>query len=74
MITGQQRGHWISPQLGRIEVVELPAVELAVAVHPVSPDINVTYGRLGAWVTDHALAVDTFPGPEGDGMGTRSGH
>jgi effector-binding domain-containing protein len=45
--------------LGRIEVVELPAVELAVAVHPGShDDIGVTYGRLGAWVTGHALAVN----------------
>ena len=44
---------------GRIEVVELPAVELAATVHPgPHDDINVTYGRLGAWVVDHALAVD----------------
>jgi effector-binding domain-containing protein len=34
-------------------------VELAVAVHPGShDDIGVTYGRLGAWVTGHALAVN----------------
>jgi DNA-binding transcriptional MerR regulator len=46
-------------RLGRIEVVELPGVELAVAVHPGShDDIGATYGRLGAWVTDHALAVN----------------
>ena len=44
---------------GRIEVVELPATELAVTVHPgPHDDIDVTYGRLGAWVVDHALAVD----------------
>ena len=44
---------------GRIEVVELPPADLAVAVH-VGPhdDIDVTYGRLGAWVVAHALAVD----------------
>jgi DNA-binding transcriptional MerR regulator len=44
---------------GRVEVLELPAVELAVAVH-CGPhhDIDVTYGRLGAWVVEHALAVD----------------
>jgi DNA-binding transcriptional MerR regulator len=44
---------------GRIDVVELPATDLAVAVH-VGPhdDIEVTYGRLGAWVVTHALAVD----------------
>ncbi len=46
-------------RLGRIEAVELPTVELAVAVHPGShDDIGVTYGRLGAWVTGHALAVN----------------
>ena len=44
---------------GRIEVIELPAAELAVTVHPGRhDDIDVTYGRLGAWVVAHALAVD----------------
>lgn len=44
---------------GRIEVVELPAAEFAVAVHRgPHDDIDVTYGRLGAWVVGHALAVD----------------
>ena len=44
---------------GRIEVIDLPAVELAVTVHPgPHDDIDVTYGRLGAWVAAHALAVD----------------
>jgi DNA-binding transcriptional MerR regulator len=44
---------------GRIEVTELPAVELAVTVHAGShDDIGVTYGRLGAWVVDQALAVN----------------
>lgn len=44
---------------GRIQVVELPAADLAVAVHPGShDDLDVTYGRLGAWVMAHALAVD----------------
>lgn len=44
---------------GRIAPVEIPAVDLAVAVH-VGPhdDIDVTYGRLGAWVVSHALGVD----------------
>ncbi|GLY07611.1 MerR family transcriptional regulator [Actinoplanes sp. NBRC 101535] len=43
---------------GRIEVLESPAVDLAVAVH-VGPhdDIDVTYGLLGAWVASHALGV-----------------
>lgn len=45
--------------LGRIEILELPAVELAVTVHPgAHDDIGVTYGRLGAWVVDQALAVN----------------
>lgn len=44
---------------GRIEVVELPPADLAVAVHAgPHDDIDVTYGRLGAWVVAHALAVD----------------
>ncbi|WP_327002149.1 MerR family transcriptional regulator [Dactylosporangium sp. NBC_01737] len=44
---------------GRIEVVELPPVDVAVAVHSGRhDDIDVTYGRLGAWVVGHALAVD----------------
>lgn len=44
--------------IGRVRAVDLPAAELAVAVH-VGPhdDIDVTYGELGAWVVDHALAV-----------------
>jgi DNA-binding transcriptional MerR regulator len=44
---------------GRLEVIELPAADLAVAVHfGPHDDIDVTYGRLGAWVVTHALAVD----------------
>ena len=44
---------------GRIIVSELPAAELAVTVHPgPHDDIDVTYGRLGAWVAGHALAVN----------------
>ncbi|MEU1846625.1 MerR family transcriptional regulator [Micromonospora sediminicola] len=44
---------------GRIEVVDLPAAEFAVAVHSgPHDDIDVTYGRLGAWVVAHALVVD----------------
>jgi DNA-binding transcriptional MerR regulator/effector-binding domain-containing protein len=44
---------------GRVELLELPATELAVVEH-LGPhdDIDVTYGRLGAWVTGHAMAVD----------------
>ncbi|WP_422769862.1 MerR family transcriptional regulator [Plantactinospora sp. WMMC1484] len=44
---------------GRIQVVQLPATDLAVTVHAgPHDDIDVTYGRLGAWVVTHALAVD----------------
>ncbi|BCI55399.1 MerR family transcriptional regulator [Mycolicibacterium litorale] len=43
---------------GRVRVVELPPADLAVTVHPgPHDDIDVTYGRLGAWVVEHALAV-----------------
>lgn len=45
--------------VGRIEVVDLPAIELAGVVHHgAHDDIDVTYGRLGAWVVEHALSVD----------------
>jgi DNA-binding transcriptional MerR regulator len=47
------------PTRARVAPIVLPAVELAAAVHRGShDDIDVTYGRLGAWVVDHALAVD----------------
>ncbi|MFJ3404331.1 MerR family transcriptional regulator [Promicromonospora sp. NPDC090134] len=47
------------PERGRVRPVELPAAELATVVHHgPHDDIDVTYGRLGAWVVDHALAVD----------------
>jgi DNA-binding transcriptional MerR regulator len=43
---------------GRIRPIDLPPVDLAVTVHPgPHDDIDVTYGRLGAWVVEHALAV-----------------
>ena len=44
---------------GRIEVVNLAAAEFAVVTHSgPHDDIDVTYGRLGAWVVERALAVD----------------
>lgn len=44
---------------GRIDVLDLPPADLAVTVHPgPHDDIDVTYGRLGAWVTEQALTVD----------------
>jgi len=43
---------------GRVHPVALPAVELAVTTHPGDHDtIDVTYGELGRWVVEHALAV-----------------
>ena len=47
------------PELGRVAPLTLPAVELATTVHRgAHSDIDVTYGRLGAWVIDHALVID----------------
>lgn len=46
------------PATGRVEPTVLPAVELAVATHVGDhDDIDVTYGDLGAYVTDHQLVV-----------------
>ena len=46
------------PIRGRVAPVVLPPVELASAVHHgPHDDLDVTYGRLGAWVVEHALAV-----------------
>lgn len=48
-----------SPARGRVRPVHLPPAELAVVVHcGPHDDIDVTYGRLGAWVVEHALVVD----------------
>jgi len=45
--------------VGRVESLLIPAVELAVTVHHgPHTDIDVTYGALGAYVTEHELAVD----------------
>jgi DNA-binding transcriptional MerR regulator len=47
------------PIVGRVGRRTLPPVELAVAVHHgAHDDLDVTYGRLGSWVVEHALAVD----------------
>ncbi|MDY7103769.1 MAG: MerR family transcriptional regulator [Actinomycetota bacterium] len=46
------------PQIGRVHPATLPAVELAVTTHAGEhDDIDVTYGRLGTWVVENALAV-----------------
>ena len=48
-----------APARGRVAPVVLPDVELAVATHAGEhDDIDVTYGALGAYVTDHQLVVD----------------
>jgi DNA-binding transcriptional MerR regulator len=47
------------PTVGRVAPLTLPPAELAITVHHgAHDDIDVTYGRLGAWVVDHALVVD----------------
>ncbi|WP_380165571.1 MerR family transcriptional regulator [Jannaschia sp. R86511] len=61
----QGRGHVLlyrptasPPRAGRVRPVTLPAVELAVTTHRGEhDDIDVSYGRLGAWVVANALAV-----------------
>jgi DNA-binding transcriptional MerR regulator len=46
------------PRTGRVHPATLPAVELAVTTHVGEhDDIDVTYGELGAWVTDNGLSV-----------------
>jgi DNA-binding transcriptional MerR regulator len=46
------------PDIGRVHPVTLPAVELALTTHVGEHhDVDVTYGRLGAWVVENALAV-----------------
>ena len=46
------------PTAGRVHPATLPAVELAVTTHAGDHDsIDVTYGELGGWVVEHALAV-----------------
>jgi DNA-binding transcriptional MerR regulator len=46
------------PSLGRVEPFVVPAAELAITVHPgPHDDLDVSYGALGAYVTEHALAV-----------------
>jgi DNA-binding transcriptional MerR regulator len=46
------------PTSGRVRPLLIPAVELAVAVHPgPHTDIDITYGRLGQWVLDRELSI-----------------
>ena len=46
------------PAVGRVRPLTLPAAELAVTVHRgAHSDLDISYGQLGAYVTDHALAV-----------------
>jgi DNA-binding transcriptional MerR regulator len=44
---------------GRVQVYELPAVELAIMVHPGSyDDLDRTYGALGTYVAERAIGVE----------------
>ena len=46
------------PAAGRVRPFTVPAAELAVTVHHgPHDDIDVSYGALGTYVTEHALAV-----------------
>lgn len=46
------------PRTGRVHPATLPAVELAVTTHVGRhDDADVTYGELGAWVVENAMAV-----------------
>ena len=46
------------PRIGRVHPVTLPPVEVAVTTHiGEHDDIDVSYGQLGTWVVEHALAV-----------------
>jgi effector-binding domain-containing protein len=46
------------PAAGRVHPFVVPAVELAVTVHAgAHDDIDVTYGALGTYAAEHALAV-----------------
>jgi DNA-binding transcriptional MerR regulator len=52
-VTGQVR------PIGRARAVTIPAAELAVITHHGDlSGVDLTYGRLGAYVTDHAISVD----------------
>jgi effector-binding domain-containing protein len=46
------------PTVGRVQPFSIPSAELAVTVHNgPHDDIDVTYGALGRYVTEHALAI-----------------
>ena len=47
-------------ETGRVSVLVIPEVELALTLHsgPHSAEIDRTYGALGAYVSDHALAIE----------------
>jgi DNA-binding transcriptional MerR regulator len=46
------------PAVGAVQPLILPAIDLATTIHLGShDDIDVTYGALGSWVSEHALQV-----------------
>lgn len=61
----QERGHALvylptsaPPRIGRVHPVTLPAAELAVTTHVGEHvGVEVTYGALGTWVVQNAMAV-----------------
>jgi DNA-binding transcriptional MerR regulator len=69
------------PSSGRVRPFTVPAAELAISVHhgPYD-DVDVTYGQLGTYVAEHALAVagpvrETYligPGDTGDAASWRT--
>jgi DNA-binding transcriptional MerR regulator len=49
----------VPQSIGRVSATVIPPAELAMIVHPGShTDIDRSYGALGTYVTQHALAVD----------------
>ena len=47
------------PATGRVRPFTVPAAELAITVHHgPHDDIDVSYGQLGTYVTEHALGVE----------------
>jgi DNA-binding transcriptional MerR regulator len=48
-----------APSIGRVVPFEVPRAELAVLTHQGSlTDIDITYGELGAYVTEHEISIE----------------
>jgi DNA-binding transcriptional MerR regulator len=46
------------PTCGRAQMLQIPAAELAVAIHHGSQDLDQTYGALGTYVAEHEIGID----------------